>query len=155
LLLDNKNAVTYGAGGSIGGAVAREYAREGARVLLAGRTREKVEAVAEDIRSAGGSAKVAALDALDALYVEAVEEHARAVVSEAGGIDVSFNLVHLARGRAGATVDRAGDRQSLASRGQRTPHQLHHPAGGGAPHGRAGIRRHPRVGFRFRQKKPY
>ena len=70
LLLDNKNAVTYGAGGSIGGAVAREYAREGARVLLAGRTREKVEAVAEDIRAAGGSAKVAALDAL---YVEAVE----------------------------------------------------------------------------------
>ena len=67
LLLDNKNAVIYGAGGSIGGPVAREYAREGARVFLAGRTREKLEAVAEDIRSAGGSAEVAALDALDAL----------------------------------------------------------------------------------------
>jgi NAD(P)-dependent dehydrogenase (short-subunit alcohol dehydrogenase family) len=90
MLLDNKNAVIYGAGGSIGGAVAKEYAREGARVFLAGRTREKLEAVAEDIRSAGGSAEVADLDALDE---ESVEEHARAVVSEAGGIDVSFNLI--------------------------------------------------------------
>jgi 3-oxoacyl-[acyl-carrier protein] reductase len=78
MLLDNKNAVIYGAGGSIGGGVAKEYAREGARVFLAGRTREKLEAVAEEIRSAGGSADVAALDALDE---RAVEEHARAVVS--------------------------------------------------------------------------
>ena len=153
MLLEDKNAVIYGAGGSIGGAVAKEFAREGARVFLAGRTRESLETVAADISSAGGSAEVAVLNALDE---EAVDEHARAMVSEAGGIDVSFNLVHLARGRAGATVDRAGDRQSLASRGQRTPHQLHHLAGGGAPHGRrAGIRHHPRVGFRFGQRKPY
>ena len=90
MLLDNKNAVIYGAGGSIDGAVAKEYAREGARVFLVGRTREKLKAVAEDIRSSGGSAEVADLDALDE---RAVEEHARAVVSEAGGIDVSFNLI--------------------------------------------------------------
>src|SRR5919107_3760151 len=42
MLLKNKNAIIYGAGGSIGGAVAREFAREGARVFLAGRTREKL-----------------------------------------------------------------------------------------------------------------
>ncbi len=90
MLLDNKNAVIYGAGGSIGGAVARTFAREGARVFLAGRTREKLEAVAKDIRSAGDSAEVNELDALDE---RAVEEHARDVVSEAGGIDVSFNLI--------------------------------------------------------------
>ena len=42
MLLDSRNAVIYGAGGSIGGAVAREFAREGARVFLAGRTREKL-----------------------------------------------------------------------------------------------------------------
>jgi NAD(P)-dependent dehydrogenase (short-subunit alcohol dehydrogenase family) len=90
MLLDNKNAVIYGAGGSIGGAVAKEFAREGARVFLAGRTRDPLAAVAADISSAGGSAEVAVLDALDE---EAVDEHAGAMVSEAGSIDVSFNLI--------------------------------------------------------------
>lgn len=47
LLENNKNAVIYGAGGAIGGAVAREFASEGARVFLAGRTLEKLERVAE------------------------------------------------------------------------------------------------------------
>lgn len=46
MLLKNKNAIVYGAGGGIGGRVARTFAREGARVFLAGRTREKLEAVA-------------------------------------------------------------------------------------------------------------
>jgi NAD(P)-dependent dehydrogenase (short-subunit alcohol dehydrogenase family) len=90
VLLENKNAIIYGGGGSIGGAVAREFSREGARVFLAGRTREPLEAVAGDIRSADGSAEVSVLDALDE---RAVDEHARDVVSRAGGIDVSFNLV--------------------------------------------------------------
>jgi uncharacterized protein YndB with AHSA1/START domain len=36
VLLKNKNAVIYGGGGAIGGAVARAFAREGARVFLAG-----------------------------------------------------------------------------------------------------------------------
>src|ERR687890_310973 len=90
MLLENKNAIIYGAGGSIGGAVAREFAREGARVFLAGRTREKLDTVASDIASAGGSAEVAVLDALDE---RAVDEHTGAVVSEAGSIDISFNLV--------------------------------------------------------------
>ena len=90
MLLKNKNAIIYGAGGSIGGAVAREFAREGATVFLAGRTREKLDAVASDIASAGGSAEVAVLDALDE---RAVDEHTGAVVSKAGSIDISFNLV--------------------------------------------------------------
>ena len=90
MLLKDKNAVIYGAGGSIGGAVAKEFAREGARVFLAGRTRDPLEAVAADISSVGGSAEVAVLDALDE---EAVDEHARAMASEAGSIDVSFNLI--------------------------------------------------------------
>ena len=90
MLLKDKNAVIYGAGGSIGGAVAKEFAREGARVFLAGRTRDPLDAVAADISSAGGSAEVAVLDALDE---KAVDEHARAIGSEAGSIDVSFNLI--------------------------------------------------------------
>ena len=90
ILLENKNAVIYGAGGSIGGAAAKEFAREGARVFLAGRTREKLDAVANDITGSGGSAEVAVLEALDE---RAVDEHARAVAEQPGSIDVSFNLI--------------------------------------------------------------
>ena len=90
MLLERKNAIVYGAGGGIGGGVARTFAREGARVLLAGRTRAPLEVVAADIAAAGGSAEVAVLDALDEA---AVDEHARAVAAQVGSIDVSFNLI--------------------------------------------------------------
>jgi NAD(P)-dependent dehydrogenase (short-subunit alcohol dehydrogenase family) len=91
VLLENKNnAIVYGGGGAIGGTVARTFARERASVFLAGRTREPLEAVAKDIEAAGGSAEVAVLDALDE---RAVDEHAEAVASRAGGIDISFNLI--------------------------------------------------------------
>jgi NAD(P)-dependent dehydrogenase (short-subunit alcohol dehydrogenase family) len=57
MLLEGKNAIAYGAGGGIGGGVARTFAREGAALFLAGRTGVPVEAVAADIRAAGGSAQ--------------------------------------------------------------------------------------------------
>ena len=38
MLLEGKNAIVYGGSGSVGSAVARAFAREGARVFLAGRT---------------------------------------------------------------------------------------------------------------------
>jgi 3-oxoacyl-[acyl-carrier protein] reductase len=90
VLLKGKNAVIYGAGGSIGGAVARAFAAEGAAVHLAGRTLESLEKVAEEIRSAGGAAETAQLDALDE---RAVDEHADAVAASAGSLDISFNLI--------------------------------------------------------------
>jgi 3-oxoacyl-[acyl-carrier protein] reductase len=90
MLLEGKNAVIYGGGGSIGGAVARAFAREGARVFLAGRTLARLEEVAGAIRSAGGVAETAQVDALDE---QAVDAHADAVAAAAGGIDVSFNLI--------------------------------------------------------------
>jgi len=90
VLLERKTAVIYGGGGSIGGAVARAFAREGARVQLAGRTLESLESVAEEIRSAGGVAETAQVDALDE---RAIDEHADAVAAEAGGIDISLNVV--------------------------------------------------------------
>jgi 3-oxoacyl-[acyl-carrier protein] reductase len=90
MLLEGKNAVIYGAGGSIGGQVARTFAREGARVFLAGRTRDKLEAVAADITAAGGAAEVAEVDALDE---QAVDQHADAVAAKAGSLDISFNLI--------------------------------------------------------------
>jgi 3-oxoacyl-[acyl-carrier protein] reductase len=90
MLLANKNAVIYGGGGSIGGAVARAFAREGARVFLAGRTLATLDEVAEEIRSAGGVAETQQVDALDE---KAVDEHADAVAEKAGDVDVSFNLI--------------------------------------------------------------
>jgi NAD(P)-dependent dehydrogenase (short-subunit alcohol dehydrogenase family) len=90
MLLQGKNAVIYGGGGSIGGAVARAFAREGATVHLTGRTMAPLEAVAADIRSAGGRAETAQVDALDEAQVD---RHAEAVVAGAGSLDISFNLI--------------------------------------------------------------
>ena len=56
-MLKNKSAVIYGAGGAIGEAVARAFAREGANVFLAGRTLAKLDAIAGDICAAGGVAE--------------------------------------------------------------------------------------------------
>ncbi len=90
MLLKNKNAVIYGAGGAIGGAVARAFAREGANVFLTGRTLSKLDAVAREISAAGGAAETAVVDALDE---QAVENHAEEVVKNAGSIDISFNVI--------------------------------------------------------------
>ncbi|MFJ7218715.1 SDR family NAD(P)-dependent oxidoreductase [Amycolatopsis sp. NPDC098790] len=88
-LLDGKNAIVYGGGGRIGSAVATAFAEEGARVFLAGRTRARLDEVADRIRANGGAAEVAEVDALDE---RAVDEHADAVAA-AGGLDISFNLI--------------------------------------------------------------
>jgi NAD(P)-dependent dehydrogenase (short-subunit alcohol dehydrogenase family) len=61
MLLQNKNAVIYGAGGAIGGAVARAFASEGANLFLTGHKLAPVEVVAKEIVSAGGSAEAAAV----------------------------------------------------------------------------------------------
>jgi len=90
MLLKNKNAVVYGGGGVIGGAVARAWAREGARLFLAGRTRAKLDTVARDIAAAGGAAETAQVDALDE---QAVKKHADDVAARAGSIDIALNAV--------------------------------------------------------------
>ena len=90
MLLQGKVAIVHGGGGAIGGAVAREFAREGAKVYLAGRSPAKLDAMARDIASAGGYAETAQVDALDA---QAVDRHADAVAARAGGIDIALNAV--------------------------------------------------------------
>jgi 3-oxoacyl-[acyl-carrier protein] reductase len=90
VLLQGKNAVIYGAAGSVGSAVARAFAREGATVFLAGHSLAPLEAVAEEITGAGGSAEAATVDARDEA---AVIRHADAIVQGAGSLDVSFNAI--------------------------------------------------------------
>src|SRR5215831_11359893 len=88
-ILRDKHAVVFGAGGSIGAAVAKEFAAEGAEVFLSGRARSNVEGVANDITSAGGCAHVAVIDALDD---DAVNDYVGDVAKQAGTIDVVLDL---------------------------------------------------------------
>jgi NAD(P)-dependent dehydrogenase (short-subunit alcohol dehydrogenase family) len=90
MLLEDKTAVVYGAGGAIGGAVARSFAREGSRLFLTGPNVAKVDAVAQEIVAAGGLAETAQVDALDE---KAVDGHLDTVVEKAGGVDISFNAI--------------------------------------------------------------
>jgi NAD(P)-dependent dehydrogenase (short-subunit alcohol dehydrogenase family) len=90
VLLEGRNAVIYGGAGAIGSAVARRFAHEGATVHLAGRTQGPLDAVAADIRAAGGRAETAVVDALDEAAVDA---HADAVAASAGSLDVSINMI--------------------------------------------------------------
>jgi NAD(P)-dependent dehydrogenase (short-subunit alcohol dehydrogenase family) len=90
MMLKDKVGVIYGAGGAIGGAVARAFAREGARVFLTGRRQAPVVALASDIMSAGGSAEAAEVDALDE---QAVDGHLQSVIDKTGRLDISFNAV--------------------------------------------------------------
>ncbi|MBT1689477.1 SDR family NAD(P)-dependent oxidoreductase [Dawidia soli] len=88
--LHNKNAVIYGAGGSLGRTVARTLAMAGARVFLTGHRRESVQSVADEIRTAGGQAEA---DVVDALNKNQIDEHLSRVIATAGSVDISFCLI--------------------------------------------------------------
>ena len=88
MLLQEKTAIVYGAAGPVGAAVAGAFAREGARVVLAGRTQQTLAKVADQIRDAGGTAQAAVVDVTD---TAAMRVHAAEVAAASGGIDIAFN----------------------------------------------------------------
>ena len=90
MMLKGKVAVIYGAGGDVGGSVARAFAREGARLFLSGRNLCRVEAVAADVIGRGGVAEAAQVDALDE---QVVERYVDDVAAKAGAIDISFTAI--------------------------------------------------------------
>jgi len=90
MLLQEKVAVVYGAGGAIGGAIARAFAGAGAHVFLAGRTRATLDKVAADIRASGGTAEPAVVDALDQPAVDAFVD---GLVERTGRLDISCNVI--------------------------------------------------------------
>jgi NAD(P)-dependent dehydrogenase (short-subunit alcohol dehydrogenase family) len=90
MMLKDKVAVIYGAGGAVGGVVARAFATEGANVFLTGRNLAPVEVVAEKIVAAGGTADAAVVDALDE---QAVDTHLQSVIDNAGRVDISFDAI--------------------------------------------------------------
>ena len=87
--LKNKVAVIYG-DGTVGCAISKAFAREGARVFLAGRTPKKLDTICKEISAEGGNIATVELDALDEI---AVEKHMKDVVDQTGKIDIAFNAI--------------------------------------------------------------
>ena len=92
MILTNKNAVLYGVGESLGGAVAKALAEAGARVFVTARHLQNAGKVADEICAVGGLAEA---DQVDALDETAVKDHADRVAARAGSLDISFNLINL------------------------------------------------------------
>jgi 3-oxoacyl-[acyl-carrier protein] reductase len=92
MILQHKNAIIYGAGGSIGSTVAKALAATGARVFLTGRNPGPVQKVADEIVASGGIAEAAQVDALDE---NAINDYLKTVVDKAGTIDISFDAIGL------------------------------------------------------------
>jgi NAD(P)-dependent dehydrogenase (short-subunit alcohol dehydrogenase family) len=113
MLLDDKVAVIYGAGGAIGSTVARAFAREGAMVYLTGRRKASVEPLAKEIQADGEFARAAEVDALDE---KAIDKHLQSVIDKEGRIDISFNAAAIpgAKTLGAPLVDMDVDKFSLA-----------------------------------------
>jgi NAD(P)-dependent dehydrogenase (short-subunit alcohol dehydrogenase family) len=90
MLLDNKNAVIYGAAGAVGNTVSRAFAREGARLFLTARNVATLEPLAAELSAAGAIVNVAQVDALDE---QAITGHLNSVISQGFTIDISFNAI--------------------------------------------------------------
>jgi NAD(P)-dependent dehydrogenase (short-subunit alcohol dehydrogenase family) len=89
-MLRGLTAVIHGGGGAIGGAIARTFAREGARLFVTGLSALRLSRVVTEVRELGGEIEAAQLDVLDE---RAVEEHAATVAQRAGSFDVMVNAV--------------------------------------------------------------
>ncbi len=83
-----KVAVVTGASSGIGAATAKQFAAEGFRVVLGARREDKLEAVAEEIRAAGGEATVYKVDVTsddDVAALAKAEPRVDVLVNNAGG----------------------------------------------------------------------
>lgn len=92
MLLENKNAVIYGAGGSFGGVIARAFAKAGAHVFVTGHKIGAVKKLADEITKDGGVAEAAEVNALNE---SSVNDYVTAVVNKTGSIDISFSAISL------------------------------------------------------------
>lgn len=86
--LQDKVAIVTGASQGIGEATARRFAGEGARVVLAARRAEQLQAIVDDIEAAGGIAMAHAVDITDEAAVKALVE---ATVEAYGRLDIVVN----------------------------------------------------------------
>lgn len=96
MLLKNKVAVIFAAGGAVGGKVAQEFARDGAIVFLSSHKLESVKKTAQEIGSAEAQVSV---ERIDALNQDEVDAYLDRVVKQAGRIDIVFNAIGPASAR--------------------------------------------------------
>ena len=90
MILENKNAIIYGAGRSLGGAVALAMAKEGAKVFLTGDRLKPVKELAEKINQNGENAEFAQVDALDE---DQVNSYISNLITRQHALDICFNAI--------------------------------------------------------------
>jgi len=113
MLLKDRTAIVYGGSGAVGGAVAKAFAREGARVFIAARGRDGLETVAREIRGQGGNVEIAPVDATDQ---QAVEAHLAAIAAKAGPVKIMFNAIEWGDSQGAELTDMALERFLLPIR---------------------------------------
>ncbi len=96
--LSNKTAVVFAASGAIGGAVAKAWAGEGAKIYVSGRDSAAVETLAEEIKAAGGWAEGGRVDAMNE---GEIDEYFGRIAAENGRLDAVFNGIGIRVGEGG------------------------------------------------------
>jgi NAD(P)-dependent dehydrogenase (short-subunit alcohol dehydrogenase family) len=87
-VLKDKVAIVTGASSGIGYAAAKLFAREGAKVVVAGRRQAELDALVGEIEKAGGTAIAVAGDVKDESHAKNLVDTA---ISQFGGLDIAFN----------------------------------------------------------------
>lgn len=108
MMFKDKVAVVTGAGGTLCSAIAIELANEGAKVVLVGRTKEKLDKVCDKILTSGGTALVYPCDVTDE---NAVNELATFVKDNFGGCDYLINGAGGNDKRAMPTITKYDERE--------------------------------------------
>lgn len=89
-LLEGKNIVIYGGAGNVGRIFSLTFANEGANLFLAGRTLSSLENVSNEISKISDKVHI---DKVDASSSQSVKQHLDKVITTAGSIDVSLNVI--------------------------------------------------------------
>ena len=92
MLLQGKVGIVSGIGPGMGRDISLAFAREGADVVLVGRTQAKLDAVAAEVESLGRRALPLVADIADEAACVAVAEQA---IAELGGVDIVVNNAHV------------------------------------------------------------
>jgi NADP-dependent 3-hydroxy acid dehydrogenase YdfG len=92
--IEGKVAIITGASAGIGEATAREFARAGAKVVLAARRKERLERLEKEIREMGGTALAVRTDVTD---VDQVANLVQTTLSTFGRIDILANIAGWAK----------------------------------------------------------
>lgn len=97
----NKVAIVTGASSGIGHATAKLFAEEGAKVVVAARRQQELDALVKEITQAGGSAIALVGNVIEEGYAKALVELA---IKEYGSLDIAFNNAGTL-GASGSTPD--------------------------------------------------